>query len=64
MKKTEAVDYFGNQANLAKALGIAPAAVYQWGDFIPELRAFQLERITNGKLKHARTLSSETTRSV
>ena len=51
MKKVDAVLHFGNTIKLAKALGIAQSAVSQWGDEIPMRRAFEIERITNGKLK-------------
>lgn len=52
MTKQEAVAYFdNNQSKLASALGIFPEAVSQWGEKVPELRAYQLERITDGKLK-------------
>jgi DNA-binding transcriptional regulator YdaS (Cro superfamily) len=50
MKKTDAIEFFGNQVRLAKKLNIDPGAVSQWGEHVPELRAYQLERITNGKL--------------
>lgn len=50
MKKVTAINYFGSAAKLAKALGISKSAVSLWGDQIPELRAYQLERITNGEL--------------
>lgn len=51
MRKSIVVKYFGSQTKIAKALGIKPAAVYQWSEIIPPLRSFQLERITNGVLK-------------
>lgn len=53
MKKADAVAHFGTQQKLANALGIAPASVSQWGEDIPPLRAFQLERITDGALRVA-----------
>ncbi|MFT6331220.1 MAG: DNA-binding transcriptional regulator YdaS (Cro superfamily) [Bermanella sp.] len=51
MKKQIAVDHFKGKSNLAKALGISPASVSQWPDDVPELRAYQIERLTNGELK-------------
>jgi len=51
MLKSEVVDFFGSARNAAKALGITPAAVSQWGDIVPELRAYQLQQVTKGKLK-------------
>lgn len=50
MKKTTAIDYFGSVSALAEALSISQEAVSQWGENVPELRAYQLERITNGAL--------------
>lgn len=51
MKKVDAIKYFGSPTKVAKVLGIYPAAVYQWGEDVPRLRAFEIERITGGKLK-------------
>lgn len=51
MKTSEAIKFFGSGAELAKKLGIAPQAVYQWGNEVPRLRAFEIERLTHGKLK-------------
>ena len=51
MKKSEAVNYFGSLTSLAKALKITHSSVSQWGDYVPPRRAYELERITKGKLK-------------
>lgn len=45
MKTSEAINLFGNVANLARALDISVQAVYQWGDTVPPLRAFQIRDI-------------------
>ena len=45
------VKHFGNATKLAEALGLTKAAVSQWGDTVPLLRAYQIERLTNGELK-------------
>jgi arginine repressor len=55
MKKTDVLNHFGSQANVAKALTdkgyrISQPAVCKWPEDVPSLRAFQIERITNGKL--------------
>lgn len=50
MKRKQAIEHFGSISALAKALDISYEAVRQWGDQIPELRQYQLERITEGKL--------------
>jgi predicted transcriptional regulator len=42
--------YEGKVADLAKALGITPQAVYQWGATVPDSSAFKLQVLTNGAL--------------
>ncbi|MGE6418005.1 Cro/CI family transcriptional regulator [Alteromonas macleodii] len=51
MNKEDAVEHFGGVTKLAEALGLSKGAVSQWGETIPLLRAYQLEKITGGKLK-------------
>lgn len=51
MKKSAALMHFGSATRVADALGISQAAVSQWPEEIPELRAYQIERITGGALK-------------
>lgn len=51
MKTELAVDYFGTKVAIADALGIKKSAVSQWGDTIPKGRAYQIEVLTDGKLK-------------
>jgi len=41
MKKADAINYFGSAAELARKLNISEAAVSQWGDTIPQGRAYQ-----------------------
>lgn len=50
MTKTQAIKHFGSVSALAKALNVTYEAVRQWAD-VPELRQYQIERITNGSLK-------------
>lgn len=50
MKTSMAIAHFKTATALAKALGISKSSVSQWGDNVPPLRAYQLERITNGQL--------------
>ena len=45
------ISYFGSRNKLAKALGIRRQAIQAWGSIIPMGRAYQLENITDGKLK-------------
>ncbi|MGN5061415.1 Cro/CI family transcriptional regulator [Aeromonas sp. 6P] len=51
MKKADAINYFGSAAELAKKLNISEAAISQWGETIPQGRAYQIEVLTGGKLK-------------
>lgn len=52
MLTSDALAYFdGSQAALARALGIKPPSIADWGETVPALRQIQLERITGGKLK-------------
>ena len=53
MKTKSAADFFGSKKKLAEALGISPSAVTMWGDDVPELRQYQIERLTRGKVKRA-----------
>jgi len=50
MKTSDAVSFFKTKTNLAKKLGITHSSVCQWGEEVPELRAFQIERLTNSEL--------------
>lgn len=49
--KTEAVQHFGTQHALAKALGIAQPTISRWGERMPAWRQLQIEALTAGKLK-------------
>lgn len=51
MKKAAAIDHFGSQVKLAAAIGVTQAAISKWPDDVPELRAYQIERLTDGALK-------------
>ncbi|QVM94158.1 Cro/Cl family transcriptional regulator [Pseudomonas sp. SORT22] len=50
MTKSQAIQHFGSISVLAKALGVTYEAIRQW-DEVPELRQYQIERITRGALK-------------
>lgn len=51
MKTQEAAEFFGGKKKLAQALGISPSAVTMWGETVPEVRQYQIQVISNGKLK-------------
>jgi DNA-binding transcriptional regulator YdaS (Cro superfamily) len=54
MTKKQVFDHFGGARKVAETLGIATASVYQWGDRVPLLRQYQIEKMTKGKLKAAK----------
>lgn len=41
----------GARSRMARALGVTVGAISQWGDVLPEGKAYKLESISNGKLK-------------
>jgi hypothetical protein len=50
MKTEEAKTHFKGVSGLAAALKLTPAAISQWGEYPPDMRQLQIERIT-GTLK-------------
>jgi transcriptional repressor of cell division inhibition gene dicB len=50
MKTQDAIDFFGSRNAIADALGIDRTATYHWGDTVPELRQYQIQVLSNGKL--------------
>lgn len=50
MRKEDVINYFGTQDKAAKALGVTQASVSRWRVEVPPLRAFEIERLTNGAL--------------
>lgn len=47
MKKTTVIKMFGSATKVGKALGITRMAVSDWGENIPELRVYQVERLVS-----------------
>jgi len=45
IRTEDALRFFETKAALARALNINPQAITPWGEFIPELRAFQLRQL-------------------
>lgn len=54
MRTEEAIKHFGTAAELARQLGISRQSVHDWGDYVPEGRAYQLEVLTQGALRAPR----------
>lgn len=59
MTKTEAIEYFGNAAKIARALQLSRAAISSWPEEIPLLRQMQLEKLTKGRLKADNPLEAD-----
>jgi hypothetical protein len=51
MLKALAIQHFGTATALARALNITVQAVSDWGDFVPEGRAYKLQVVTGGLLR-------------
>jgi hypothetical protein len=51
MKTQDAIDFFGSREALAEKLGIDRSATHHWGDIVPELRQYQIQVLSKGKLK-------------
>lgn len=51
MKTDAAIKHAGSVSKLADLLDITAGAISQWGDYPPDARQLQLERITVGALK-------------
>lgn len=45
-----AVEFFGGQIELARALGISTQAISQWNGEVPELRAYQIHVVSGGEI--------------
>jgi DNA-binding transcriptional regulator YdaS (Cro superfamily) len=54
MRTEDAIQHFGSAAALARTLGISRQSVHDWGDVVPEGRAYQIEILTDGALKAPR----------
>lgn len=52
MRKSDAINHFGGVKPLATKLGVTDVAIYRWkDDLVPKGRAYELEKLTKGKLK-------------
>lgn len=51
MKTNEAIKHFGSQVRLGEVLEISQASVSKWGEYPPDSRQLQIERLTVGALK-------------
>lgn len=51
MRKTDVIEHFKTATAAAKAIGITKSAVSQWGEIVPEDKAYRLQEVTRRKLK-------------
>ncbi|GAB6263939.1 Cro/CI family transcriptional regulator [Photobacterium sp. R1] len=51
MKTSEVVQFFGSKSKVARALKVHRSTVTNWGEEVPELQAYRIEKLTKGKLK-------------
>ena len=53
MTPTQALNFFGSKAEIARVLGISPPSVIEWFDKgeIPDGRQYQIELATDGALR-------------
>ena len=50
LKKSDAISFYGTKAALARAVGVNRQAVQQWGEYLPDDKAWYLHHITGGKI--------------
>lgn len=51
MRTADVLTYFHTQKAIAEALDIKQPSVAAWGEYPPDVRQLQLERLTDGALK-------------
>ncbi len=51
MKTQEAIDYWGGVKNLADDLNTWPQTIYQWGEYPPMGRQYEIEIKSDGQLR-------------
>lgn len=51
MRTSDVLAYYRTATAAARAVGVTKSAVSQWGEFVPEGKAYRYQKITRGKLK-------------
>lgn len=51
MQTKDAIAVFGSRRKMAEALGITTQAIYQWGEMVPKLRAYEILEIERNAIK-------------
>lgn len=62
MKTKAALKHFGGNTALTKLLNLSTGAVSQWGEYPPEFRQLQLEKISEGALKAEPSITPKLTK--
>lgn len=52
MLKSDAIKFYGTRIKVARAAGVDPSAVSQWGELVPEGRAMRLQEASGGALHY------------
>ena len=58
MKTQDAINALGSAKALADVLGLTQSAISQWGENVPELRAYQLKEL-RPDLEHLKPAENE-----
>lgn len=51
MKTEDAIEWAGSKLELSRVLGLWPQTVYNWGDYPPKAKQYEIEVKSGGKLK-------------
>lgn len=51
MKTKDAIKFAGTQVRLAEMLGTRQSTIASWGEYPPDARQLQIERVTLGALR-------------
>lgn len=51
MRTADVLEYFHTQSAVAKALGITQPSVALWGEYPPDARQLQIEKVTRRRLR-------------
>ena len=51
MKTADVIEFYGSQRSAAKALNLSQPSISNWGEFPPDARQLQIEKVTRKKLK-------------
>lgn len=58
MRKSDVIEYFGSVSAVANALELTTQAVSMWPEIVPRNRQWQIDVLTEGKLKAERKKAS------